>query len=265
MSTTKQGEGAKRGFVSIDEIVKSYLMDFGAGMERYEQGKHWILEGYRSYNFDLDAVIKTVQLSLTAWKAAILPDDFIDFVMIGVEFDKQIRLFTNDRRISLYLPDNIPPNGDPATRIGSNTLPDTSDISRFFFYNYDGRGMDTGKLFGLSVKTNGVGEFRINKERREIQFNLSLTSTTPIYLEYISDGINPSEKTCVNIYAAKLLKLYGHWMRHTFAESSTMAEKQMAEKMYYQEYWTVQSRLNPLRAEDVMEVMRDSYKLVQSV
>jgi len=265
MSTTKQGEGSVRGFVSIDEIVKSYLMDIGAGMERYEQGKHWVLECYRSFNFDLDTIVKTVTLSLTAWKAVSLPSDYIDYVMIGVEFDKQIRLFTNDRRISLFQADNVPPNGDPAPRIGSNSLPDPSDISRFFFYNYDGRGMDTGKLFGLSVKTNGIGEFKINSQRREIQFNLSLTSTTQIYLEYVSDGINPSEKICVNIYAAKLLKLYAHWMRHTFAKSSTIAEKQMAEKMYYQEYWMVQNRLFPLRAEDIMEIQRDSYKLVQSV
>src|SRR5690348_4653368 len=116
MSQTKQGVGNVRGFVSIDEIVKSYLMDIGAGMERYEQGKHWVLEAYRSYNFDMDTIVKTVTLSLTPWKAIILPDDYIDYVMVGVEFDKQIRLFTNDRRISLYLPDNSPPNGDPQER-----------------------------------------------------------------------------------------------------------------------------------------------------
>lgn len=264
MSQTKQG-GKQKGFVSLDECIKNALMDVGETMHRYEQFRKWALDGYKSFNFDLDAVVKTVSLSLTAWKAIVLPDDYVDFVMVGVEFDKQVRLFTNDRRISLYLPDNVPPNGEPLERVGSNSLPDPSDISRFFFYNYDGRGMDTGKLFGLSVKTNGIGEFKINKERGEMQFNLSLDSATPIYLEYISTGINPTEKICINIYAGKLLELYIHWQRHAFSRSSNMAEKQLAEKMYWQEFYKVQNRLNPLRAEDVMEVMRDSYKLVQSV
>lgn len=264
MSQTKQG-GKQRGFVSLDECIKNALMDIGETMHRYEQFKKWGLDTYKSFNFDLDAVVKTVQLSLTPWKAVTLPDDYVDFVRIGVEFDKQIRLFTNDPRISLYLPDNTPPDGDPAPRVGSNSLPDPSDISRFFFYNYDGRGMDTGKLFGLSVKTNGIGEYKINKERGEIQFNLSLTSTTPIYLEYISTGINPTEKICVNIYAGKLIELGIHRWRHYFSRSSNMAEKQLAEKIYWQEFYAVQNRLFPLRAEDVMEVQRDAYKLVQSV
>jgi len=264
MSNTKQG-GRQKGFVSLDECIKNSLMDIGETMHLYEKHKKWALDTYKSFNFDLDAIVKTVSLSLTAWKAVVLPDDFVDWVMLGVEFDKQVRLFTNDRRISLFQADNVPPNGDPAPRVGSNSLPDPSDISRFFFYNYDGRGMDTGKLFGLSVKTNGIGEFKMNKDRGEIQFNISLTSSTPIYLEYISTGINPTEKICVNIYAGKLIELGIHRWRHHFSRSSSIAEKQLAEKAYYQEYYMVQNRLCPLRAEDIMEIQRDAYKLVQSV
>jgi len=264
MSNTKQG-GVQRGFVSLDECIRNAIMDAGETMHVYERYKKWALDTYKSFNFDLDAVVKTVQLSLTAWKAVTLPDDYVDYVMIGVEFDKQIRLFTNDRRISLYLPDNVPPNGDPLARTGSNTTPDQSDISRFFFFNYDGRGMDKGKLFGLAVKSNGVGEFKMNKERGEIQFNLALNSTTPIYLEYISTGIDPTEKICVNIYAGRLIELGINRWRHFNSRSSNMAEKQYAEKMYWQEFYAVQGRLFPLRAEDVMEVLRDSYNLVKYV
>lgn len=266
MSQTQQGTQGLAGFVSVDEIVRSAIMDIGAGMERYETFKHWVLEGYRDFHFDMAQEIKTIKLSLTAWKAITLPDDFVDYVMIGIEVDKQIRLFTNDNRISLYLPDTTQPiDGNPDPRVGSNSLPDPTDITRFFFYNFDGRWMDRGKLFGLAVKSNGVGEFKMNKERREIQFNLSLDSATPIIMEYISNGITAGEKTIVNIYAAKLLKLYAHWQRLKFSKSANQAEIQRAENDYYREYRNVQSRLMPVRAEDVLEAHRDAYRLVQTI
>ena len=264
MSQTKQG-GKQRGFVSLDECIKNAIMDTGETMHVYERYKKWGLDTYKSFNFDLDAVVKTVVLSLTAWKAVTLPSDYVDYVMIGVEFDRQIRLFTNDRRISLHLPENVPPDGEPAVVTGSNQLPDPTDITRYFFYNLDGRWMDEGKLYGLAAKTNGVGEFKMNKERGEIQFNIALNSSTPIYLEYISTGIDPTEQICVNVYAGKLIELGIHRWRHHFSRSSSIAEKQLAEKAYYQEYNMVQNRLCPLRAEDVMEVMRDAYRLIQTV
>lgn len=264
MSQTKQGKSGLAGFVTIDEVVKSSLMDIGAGMERYEQFKHWVLEGYRDFHFDMAQEVKTVVLPLTAWKSIELPDDYVDFVKIGIEVNKQIRVFTNDDRISLSLPDVDPADGYPDERVGTNTEPDLSN-PRFLFYNYDSYGSDKGQLYGLAVKGNGQGEYKLNKERREIQFSIGLDSNTPIYLEYISDGITACEKTVVNVYAAKLLKLYAHWCRLKYSKSSNQAEIQRAENDYYREYRLVQSRLMPVRAEDVLEVMRDAYRLVQTI
>ena len=264
MSQTKQGANKKAGFVSIHEVVMSALMDIGAGMERYEQHKHWVLEGYKDFHFDLAQEIKTKVLPLTAWKAIELPQDYIDFVKIGIEVNKQIRVFTNDERISLNLPDFDPADGYPDELVGSSVNPDVSS-ERYLFYNFDRYGSDTGQLYGLAVKGNGQGEYRVNKERWEIQFGINLDKDTPIYLEYIRDGITACEKTVVNVYAAKLLKLYAHWMRTKYSKSSNQAEIQRAENDYYREYRMVQSRLMPVKAEDVLEVMRDAYRLVQTI
>lgn len=264
MSQTKQGKSGLSGFISITEIVKSALMDIGAGMERFEQYKHWILEGYRDFHFDMAQEVKTVVLKLTPWKAIELPDDYVDFVKLGIEVNKEIRVFTNNERISLNLPDVDPVDGDPDALVADSTTPDLSN-ERYTFYNFNRFGADAGQLYGLAVKSNGQGEYKFNKERREIQFNVNLDSATPIYLEYISDGISACEKTVVNIYAAKLLKLYAHWCRLKYSKSSNQAEIQRAENDYYREYRLVQSRLMPVRVEDVLEGMRDAYRLVQTV
>lgn len=254
-------ENRQRGFVTLDSIVRSALMDIGESMHRYEQFKHWAIEAYRDFHFDLSQEVKTAYLPLTAWKAVELPVDYVDFVMIGVNINGDIRVFTNDDRIAL--PDEAIIDGDPDDAEEEGDLPLTT-TQRMYFYNITSRGEDAGQLYGLLAKNNGVGYYKFNKERREIQFSPHINGDTTVYLEYISDGIDPCEKTVVNVYAAKLIKLYIHWQRHSFAKSSTHADKNLAEKTYWNEFNRVRSRMEPITIADVLEVARDGYKLVQS-
>ena len=261
MSEITEGN-RQRGFVTIDSIVRSALMDINESLHRYEQFKHFAIEGYRDFHFDLSQEIKTAYLPLTPWKALELPIDYVDFVMIGVNTNGDIRVFTNDDRIAL--PDEAIIDGDPDAATEEGDLPLETTGQRVHFYNVNSRGEDAGQLYGLLVKNNGVGYWKMNPERREIQFSPHVNANTTIYLEYISDGINPCENTVVNIYAAKLIKLYIHWQRHSFAKSSTHADKREAKDNYWNEFYKVQNRIQKITAADVLEVARDGYKLVQS-
>jgi hypothetical protein len=255
----------QRGVVSIDQIIRGVLMDIGAGMERYEQIKHWILEAYVDFNFDMAQEIKTVKLPLTAWRAAEWPVDYVDFVMIGVEIDNKIQCFTNDERISLFRED-----ADEDGVIDDLTAPAELPVGSapndrlWFWSQINSNGEYKGGMYGLTVKSNGVGEFKMNRERREIQFSPFVDGSTEIYLEYISNGYNPTTSTVVNVYAAKLLKLYAHWMRLNYSVSATIAQKEEAKRMYYTEYGKVQNRLNPITVADVLECARDGYRLISS-
>lgn len=255
----------KRGFQSLDQCVRSALMDIGETMSRYEQFKHYAIEGYREIHFDLIQEIKTVKLPLTGWRAAEWPVDYVDFVMIGVEIDNKIQCFTNDERISLFRED-ADEDGDIDDLTAVATQPVGDVLSdRYWFYNQlNSNGEYKGQMYGLTVKDNGVGYWKMNRERREIQFSPFVDGSTEIYLEYISDGYDPKVSTVVNMYAAKLIKLYIHWMRLHYAKSSTIAEKQTAERLYYVEYGKVQDRLNPITVADVLECARDGYRLISS-
>jgi len=130
-------QNKQRGVVTLDSIIRSALMDIGAGMERYEQFKHWAIEGYRMFHFDHAKEIKTVQLPLTAWKAIELPIDFVDWAMIGIVVNNEIQVMTNDNRISLYHPDEDELDGYPDDRTAT-----TDDQSTYYFYNTTSRGED---------------------------------------------------------------------------------------------------------------------------
>lgn len=264
MSQIKE-ENKQRGFVTLDSIVRSAIMDLGAGMERYEQFKHWAIEGYRDFHFDMAQEVKTVQLSLTAWKAIELPIDYVDWARIGVVVNEMVDVFTNDQRISLYRPDaNEDGVIDPVVSPTTTTDPQTLVPGPIVFWGLrSSSGEDPGQLYGLLAKDNGVGRYKINRERREIQFDPSVASDTLIYLEYISDGIDPCNQTVVTLYAAKLIKLYIHWQRHRFAKSSTGAQVKSAEQGYWNEHYKVQNRIQKITVDDVLEVVRDAYTLAK--
>lgn len=263
MSQITQADG-QRGVVTLDSCIRSAIMDIGAGMERYEQFKHWGLEGFRDFHFDLAQEVKTVKLDLTAWKAITLPLDFVDFVMIGVVVDNQIRVFTSDDRISLALTDDdLDGDPDPLVTTLDADIQDSAPI--WFWGNRTSMGQDTGQLYGLTVKDNGLGYYKFNKERGEIQFSPAVDGNTPVYLEYISDGYDPCEKTMVNIYAAKLIKLYIHWQRHRFAKSSNRAQVADAKDDYWREFYKVQNRIQKITVEEVLEAARGGYRLIDSI
>lgn len=263
MSQITEGD-RPRGIVTLDSCIRSALMDIGESMARYEQFKHWAIEGFRSFHFDLAAEVKTTKLTLTAWKAVDLPIDFVDWVFIGVVVDNQIRVFTHDDRISIFRED-ADEDGE-IDALETTTTPSIQESVPYWFWNNrNSQGQDTGQLYGLTVKDNGVGYFKMNPERREIQFSPSVDGDTEIYLEYISDGFNPNEQTMVNIYAAKLIKLYIHWMRHEFAKGSNGMEKERAKDMYDRELYKVQSRIQKITVDDVLEAARDGYRLIQSI
>jgi hypothetical protein len=250
----------QRGVVTIDSIVRSALMDLGENESRYEQFRHWGLEGFRDFHFDMASEIKTVKLDLTAWKADELPIDYVDWVKIGyINSAGAIVLFTHDDRIDIHHDDE---DGYPEDVTSTETLPEpTVSSNSQELPLWDNGGGDLGKLFGLVAKSNGAGYYKFNPQRREIQFAPSIKSDTVVYLEYISDGIDPCEQTVVNLMAAKLIKLYIHWQRVKFAKSSNLGQIEMAKRDYQTEYGRVQDRLCKITVEDVLECARNGYRL----
>lgn len=256
----------QRGFVTLDSIVRSYLMDIGAGMERYEQGKHWAIDAYRDFHFDVAQEIKTVELSMTAWKAVEWPVDYVDWAIIGIRINGEVRAFTNNEALALYF-DDVDEDGfpDPQPAADGDEPYNPADLSstynqKFYFWNNINRqGSDTGQMYGLAIKDTGLGYFRINKTRKEIQMNPALSSDTKIYLEYISDGLDPCEKTVVNLYAAKLIRLYIHWQRLDYSKSVPKWKIDAAQDRYEKEQKKVQTRIQKVSIADILEVARDAY------
>jgi hypothetical protein len=252
-------DGKQRGVVTLDSIVRGYLMDLGVGLERYEQGLHWAIDCNRDFRMDVSREIKTVELPLTSWKAVEMPDDYITYVLIGIRKNGRLYIFSNDKEIPLFFDKNeeqVPlPNEELYNDEGEiDVIPDRL----FRIQSLNGYGEDQGRLFGLGAKSNGVGYFRINHERREIQLNPLMDAGT-VYLEYIADGYSPCSNTLVPITAAKLHRLYIHWQRLKFSKASNNGERAQAEKEYWDEFRRVNERMDDTTIADIVEAAIDGY------
>ena len=249
------------GCQTLDQITRRAIHDISAGMERYEQFLGWAIEGHGELHMDMLREIKIVELNLTPWKAIQWPDDYMDFVLIGVRTGGQIAVFTNDQNLALAydyetdddldpLPNDtfIPPNGQAEIALTS---------TRYWFLNQNIHGEDTGGVFGLAVKDNGLGYYRVNRPRREIQLSPKVDAGKA-YLEYIANGYKPCKKTTVNLYAAKAIKTYIHWQRCLFS-TKNKADAATFERLFGNEVYKLIDRMFDLSIDDVLEAARGGY------
>lgn len=265
----------KKTYETIDRVVRGMCMDLGEGLERYEQYLHWALEAHKDWHLDQAKEIKTMEIDLTDYKAAPLPDDFVDWTKIGIRCGNTILTFTHDENMPFAKDqdgdcepdvDEDCPGFDVNSTEALQTLGSSEFSFSYYYYNLlNAKGQDQGKLYGMIAKDNFQGYFRINKEREEIQFRSRILNLKTIYLEYISNGYEPCGTSYVNPYAAKLLKLYAHWMRLKYNKLSARWEVVDAKEEYWAEFNRVQWRVFDLSVEDVLESWRDSFTLLPKI
>ncbi len=262
----------KHTYDKIDDIVKGVGTDLGEGEERYEQYLHWALEAHKDWHLDQAKEIKTIEIDLTQWKSAVLPDDFVDWTKVGIRCGNTILTFTHDENMPFAKDsdgDNIPDldKDCPKFDVTDYSVVESSGagLNSFAYYYYNllnDKGQDYGKLYGLTATDNYQGYFRLNKERQELQFRSRVVNLKSIYLEYISNGYNPCGESYVHPYAGKLISLYIHWMRKKHNKLSARWEILDAKTEYWDEFSRVQWRMFDLSTEDILESWRDSLTLL---
>lgn len=256
-------------YATVDQVVRSTMASLQQDtMHNYKLFLHYAIEGLEEFNFDQAQEVKTVRLKPTDWNAIKLPSDYVDWVKIGVQNQDQVTEFDRDENIALYF--NETECGDPIahTKIDcNNDLPGaTSGLESMYgntysFSNYiNESGEHEGKLYGYG-KDKSNGRFKVNRERGEIQINASNISDY-YYLEYISNGFNPSENTVLNQYAKKLIKLYIIWQYHEYnSEKYLKNSASRHEDLYYTERTKVSGRIYGLSANEILKSARDGYML----
>lgn len=237
-------------FIKLDHIVRSVIHQKQLKIHWYLQFLKYASDCLRELTFDTLKTINTKRLSVTDYKAVVLPCDFVDWTKVGIEVNQKIQPLVQTSGINRL--NKLGANG-AATTFGSSVEP---IWATGIFSDY---GASLGRWYGVGAGFEG-DTFKYLPERNEIQLNESL-DVTEIVLEYISNGACVDAATKVDPYAQKTIEAYIDWQYKLHSRAYGISERREAEREYYQQLRFLRARKSDLNTiEDFKRSVIRGYK-----
>lgn len=257
---------------SIGYVVNQALMDLQLPFSpNYERFLHFAIKGFREMNLlGLMPTIKAVQLPVNQnTNTAQLPDDFVDYLRIGVCCNGTMINFVQNNEICL---DDALPS---ACCTGEDVQNDISTLCTIFNQNSGNACAECNPYGGVwywptylngywnyGIVNYGIGPgnynggYRVNREMNIIQFDSCVRAQT-VTMEYKSNGLKPDGNIVIREEVIPALNAYIHYQRCLFSQDPM--DKQQA-RAFKSEFITlsddVSHRLNALTKEDYLDVFR---------
>jgi hypothetical protein len=239
--------------ISVDEIVRGIIHDdLGRdSLHSYDRLLGFALRGVKKIAFDAARGVKTVSIDLLPNKTIQLPDDYVDYVKIGIQQGDKVLTFTCNNDLALLR---------PTERDGEtfNTPEDAPKIGEgVWFYNYFD-GTHTGRIYGYGSGRNPIGYFRVDREKCNIAFSGDVEASC-IYMEYITNGLSCDCNTTIHPFFEETLIAWILWHYHKSKDNISLAR--MEETRYKEELRLARRKFTGFTKKDLMETFRRHYKL----
>jgi hypothetical protein len=245
---------------TVDSIVRGALIDVGeTTSHKYPKFLQWGLEAFKDYIFDSAQQTITVRLPMNNLKQVVLPNDYIDWVKVGIQCGDRIKILNvNDDIARIHATDDcgcpVPFEKDCEFNHLRN---DALLLGGYYFFNFNQFGENLGGIYGHGGGYHERG-FTVIKEASPPVIQLDgRINNTMIYLEYLASGFCPGKETLVNPYFAKAIKEYIHWRRLHF--SGAVGQAAEAERIYYNELSKARYREMALTTSDILRASRRYY------
>ena len=238
---------------SLDTIVKGLLIKQGKPIHFYMQYLKYACDAVRELNFDTLRSIHCEELTVTEYKAIILPCKFVDWVRVGVKVDDKVKRLaqsTTLNRLNAYDDEGnkIP---IPNTVTTDETIPAYSPVSDYWYNN------NRGGIFNNRPDWSDY-KFKYLPERSEIQFNNDFPYET-VVLEYIGDGMDGDAATQVDTYAIDTIESYIAYQYELHNRNSSIGVIDYRKNVYDKAHRILRARKSGLSREDILDSVRKGY------
>lgn len=240
-------------FYTLTATAYAALHDIGAGEERFDNFLKWAFEGYKEFNFDAANEVRAEEIDMKPWKQVDFPCNMVDWNVIGFRYGNQVRAFTQDNNIPKVFDvvNCVPQENQQKDYLGYE------QEQYFPFWGYDDAYyLGASHFYGAVLDYNHRGYFDVDWRNRVINFKQTVPEGSKVYIEYITDGINPTGYTVVHPYAHKCLQNYIHWQRKEHDDRKSLGEKQRAEIIYRNSLQEVLVRQLNITIEDIKGALR---------
>ncbi|MEJ7644274.1 MAG: hypothetical protein WKF87_06745 [Chryseolinea sp.] len=236
-------------FYTLSAAVYSVLDDIQAGEERFSQFLKYAIDAAREFTFDALHEIHFAVIPMLQWKQIAFPSNMVDWTVIGVRSNGQMKVFTRDSGIGHFNEDEVFEDISTVPAVGSIPIVGQDN------YFHDGAG-----LYGSRISANQSGYFNVDWKNRVFNFHNTVNNVGNVYLEYITDGINYCGQTVIHPYAFRAIQLYIHWQRKENDDKYSESASARAKHLFEQEYTKVIVRNLNLSIADIKEALRSQYR-----
>jgi hypothetical protein len=189
-----------KGLYTAQQIIDEAL----AGIEDFERNRFkaaamYFGRGYREWNLYHSMQIKDKWIPLTDIFTVPLPQDYLNYISIGISIDGEVWTYTKEDR-------TLTPTKDPLRQELSTE--ESEDLVKIPSYGYNTKSINLKGYFKVDVANNRI----VLKEQFLEQFQQS--DRDEILLRYTSTGIGDGEglkSTFIPGMAANMLIAYIEW------------------------------------------------------
>ena len=242
---------------TLDNIVRSALLDKGYSMHWYLQFLKYGIDGLRMLNFDVLQNVKSVRLPVNSYKAVTLPCDFVDYIRIGDELGQYIMPWGEKESFNRL--NKFDANGNKIAygdiEAVNGLLP--ADWEGFWYTNYvNDKGEHLGRIFNnFSSFRNS---FEIIRERNEMQLDTSYTGTE-ITMDYLTDGLTADASSAIHPYAIDAITSYIFWKMKEHSRQYNMGERAAAKEEFYNQLRLLKGRMNGMDVNQIRRSLAGGY------
>lgn len=238
-------------YTTVDAVVIATCHKLGdMGLRKYAtllaHAQTWLLT---YYNPESGQTLKTVLLDVGPDHVAGLPDDYLDWVVVGRQVGAYVRTLGHNPKLSPL------PAVDPAlNRVPLTTPP----LTTWPCYTYT--GWDGPPLCGY-----GWGEYReeftVDLTERTLHLSSLVGTGGPLFFQYVSADVCPNKATPLHPYYAEALEYWMLW--HFHLRKNEMGPANTYERLYAAASRRASRMLSPFSLASLQAIIRASYNIVR--
>lgn len=264
-------------YYTIGAVAQEVANDQGLYSEHmYFQYTSWAISGYREAQFDIAQEVKTVMLNMNPLRVVQLPNDCIDWVKVGIKVGERVfAIGLNDDMAKYNASDgcgNLIPN---TPQIPLDTQPRGINTNAYIpaflvFNNFGGESLqgEVNPQLGVQWGGGSVGigmtpffDVEGKYPNLRMRFSSEMLTQTQVYLEYISDGMEPCGETFVNPYMYEYLRAYTHFRRTQGNDNIALGLKGYWQTEMERQRKIASMRINSISPTDLINSSRKGFKL----
>lgn len=243
---------------TLDNIVRSALMDKGYPLHFYLQFLQYGVDCVRQLNFDTLGNIKSVRLPVNSYKAVTIPCDYVDYVRVGIQLGQYVEPMA-EKKESFNRLNNFDSLGNKINygdiEASNGLIP--NNWEGYWYTNYiNDKGEHLGRIF--NNQPGFRNSFVVLRERDEIQLDNGFTGTE-IVLDYVSDGLTTDSTNAIHPYAIDAIKAFIFWKSKEHGRQYNLGERSVAKDEYYNQLRVLRGRLNNMTVNDIKRSLAKGY------